>query len=127
HELLQLAYPGRLHGRDDEAEGGEDPANDRLPDRAAEPAEARLVREGLPDGSVGDVPDPVESAQQDVSVGGTGSRRTRTSMSIPRPASTAHLRLAVARKRANGNRVSFREAPFFSRAWGTSRFPTPLP
>jgi hypothetical protein len=40
---------------------------------------------------------------------------------------TARLRLAVARKEANGNHVSSREAPFFLTAWGTSRFPTPLP
>jgi len=40
--------------------------------------------------------------------------------------STARPGLAVARKRANGNHASSCEAPFFSRAWGTSRFPTPL-
>jgi hypothetical protein len=40
--------------------------------------------------------------------------------------SNARLRLAFARKRVNGNHVSSREAPFFLRAWGTSRFPTPL-
>ena len=38
----------------------------------------------------------------------------------------AHLRLAFARKWVNGSHVSSREAPFFLRAWGTSRFPTPL-
>ena len=36
----QHADPRRLHGRDDEAQGGEDPAEDRVPDRAAEPARA---------------------------------------------------------------------------------------
>ena len=40
YTLGQLADPGRLHGRDDEAQGGEDPAEDRVPDRAAEPAGA---------------------------------------------------------------------------------------
>ena len=40
---------------------------------------------------------------------------------------TLALRLAFARKWVNGNHVSSREAPFFLRAWGTSRFPTPLP
>ena len=40
HELVQLAHPGRLDGGDDEAQGGEDPAEDRVPDRAAEPAGA---------------------------------------------------------------------------------------
>jgi len=34
----------------------------------------------------------------------------------------ARLRLAFARKWVNGNHVSSREAPFFLRAWGTSRF-----
>ena len=36
--------------------------------------------------------------------------------------STARRWLAVARERANGDHVSSREAPFFLRAWGTSRF-----
>ena len=36
--------------------------------------------------------------------------------------STAHLRFAVA-----GETMFPPRAPFFSRAWGTSRFPTPLP
>ena len=40
---------------------------------------------------------------------------------------TARLRLAVASERVNGNHVSSRAAPFFLKAWGTSRFPTPLP
>jgi hypothetical protein len=40
--------------------------------------------------------------------------------------STSRFQLAVAREGLNGNHVSSREAPFFSRAWGTSRFPTPL-
>jgi hypothetical protein len=35
--------------------------------------------------------------------------------------------MSNARKRVNGNHVSYRGAPFFSRAWGTSRFSTPLP
>ena len=35
--LGELADPGRLHGRDDEAQGREDPASDRVPDPAAEP------------------------------------------------------------------------------------------
>ena len=35
---------------------------------------------------------------------------------------TARIRLAVASEMANGNHVSSREAPFFSRARGTSRF-----
>ena len=39
----------------------------------------------------------------------------------------ARLRLAVAGRRANGNHVSAREAPFFLRTWGPFRFPTPLP
>ena len=34
----------------------------------------------------------------------------------------ARLRLAFASERANGNDVSSREALFFLRAWGTSRF-----
>ena len=38
----------------------------------------------------------------------------------------ARLRLAFAREKANGNHVSSCEAPFFLRAWGTPRFPTPL-
>ncbi len=33
--LGQLADPGRLHGRDDEAEGREDPGHDRVPDPVA--------------------------------------------------------------------------------------------
>ena len=41
--------------------------------------------------------------------------------------STARLRLAVASRQANGNHVSSREAPFFMKAWGTSRFPPALP
>ena len=41
--------------------------------------------------------------------------------------SNARLQLAFASRRVNGNHVSSREAPFFLRAWGTSRFPTPLP
>ncbi len=36
--------------------------------------------------------------------------------------STAHLRFAVAEETMFPPR-----APFFLRAWGTSRFPTPLP
>ena len=39
---------------------------------------------------------------------------------------TVRLRLPVASAMANGNLVSSREAPFFLKAWGTSRFPTPL-
>ena len=42
-----------------------------------------------------------------------------------RVVSTARLRLAVATT-TDGNHVS-PDAPFFSKAWGTSRFPTPLP
>ena len=38
--LGQHADPGCLHGRDDEAQGGEDPTEDRVPDPAAEPASA---------------------------------------------------------------------------------------
>ena len=38
--LGQHADPGRLHGRDDEAQGSEDPAADRVPDPVAEPARA---------------------------------------------------------------------------------------
>ena len=41
--------------------------------------------------------------------------------------STARHQLAGASERVNGNHVSSREAPFFMRTWGTSRFPTPLP
>jgi len=40
--------------------------------------------------------------------------------------SNARLRLAFASERTNGNDVS-PEAPVFLKAWGTSRFPTPLP
>jgi hypothetical protein len=40
--------------------------------------------------------------------------------------SNARFQLAFASERENGNHVS-PEAPFFLRAWGTSRFPTPLP
>ena len=40
--------------------------------------------------------------------------------------STARLTLAVASRKGDGNHVSSREGPFFLRAWGTSRFPTPL-
>jgi hypothetical protein len=36
--------------------------------------------------------------------------------------STAHLRFAVV-----GETMFPPRAPFFSRVWGTSRFPTPLP
>ena len=86
HQLLQLAYPGRPDGRDDEAQGSEDPAEDRVPDRAAEPAGARLLRQGLSDGGLGDVAHPAEPAQEDVPVGRTGSRRPRPSMSTPGPA-----------------------------------------
>ncbi len=39
---------------------------------------------------------------------------------------TAHLRFAVASGNTDGNHVSSREDPFFLRAWGTSRFATPL-
>jgi len=38
----------------------------------------------------------------------------------------ARLQLAFASGKANGNHVSSREAPFFLKTWGTSRFPTPL-
>ena len=41
--------------------------------------------------------------------------------------STSRLRLEVAGEWVNGNHVSSCEAPFFSRAWGTFRFPTPFP
>src|SRR5581483_10752489 len=61
-----LADPRRLHGGDDEAEGREDPAEDRVPDPAAEPAGPRLVRQGLPAGGLGDVADPAEPAAPDV-------------------------------------------------------------
>ena len=40
---------------------------------------------------------------------------------------TTRLRFVVASERLNGNHVSSREAPFFLRAWGTSRFSTPFP
>ena len=40
--------------------------------------------------------------------------------------SNARLRLAFASGKSPGNHVSSREALFFLRAWGTSRFPTPL-
>ena len=40
--------------------------------------------------------------------------------------SNARLRLAFASGKANGNHVSSREGPLLLRAWGTSRFPTPL-
>ena len=54
--------PGRLHGRDDEAQGGEDSPADRLPDPAAEPGGARLVRQGLSAVGLGDVAHPAEPA-----------------------------------------------------------------
>ena len=38
----------------------------------------------------------------------------------------AHLRFAFASEMANGNHVSSREAPFFSKTRGTSGLPTPL-
>jgi hypothetical protein len=38
----------------------------------------------------------------------------------------AHLRLAFASETANGNHVSFREAPFSTNTRGTSRFPALL-
>jgi len=38
----------------------------------------------------------------------------------------ARLWLAFASAMASGNHVSSREAAFFLRSWGTSRFPTPL-
>ena len=40
--------------------------------------------------------------------------------------SNARLRRAFASERTNGNHVSSRDAPFFLKPWGTSRFPTPL-
>ena len=40
---------------------------------------------------------------------------------------TSRLRLEVASGKAYGNEVSSREARFFLRAWGPSRFPTSLP
>jgi hypothetical protein len=40
--------------------------------------------------------------------------------------SNGRRRLAFASEMVNGNHVSSCEAPFFSNAWGTSRFPTPL-
>jgi hypothetical protein len=41
--------------------------------------------------------------------------------------SNARLRLAFAGGKEDGNHVSSRDAPFFFRAWGTSRFPMPFP
>jgi hypothetical protein len=41
--------------------------------------------------------------------------------------SNARLRLAFASEEGDGNHVSSREAPFVQKAWGTARFPTPLP
>ena len=40
--------------------------------------------------------------------------------------SNARVRLAFASGDDSGNHVSSREAPFFSRAWGTSPFPALL-
>ena len=75
--------------------GAKIPPTDRVPDRAAEPAGARLLRQGLSAGGLGDVADPAEPAQEDVS-----RRRNRTpepepeqSMSIPGPASPLVLSL----------------------------------
>jgi hypothetical protein len=41
--------------------------------------------------------------------------------------STARKQLAVASEGATETMFSPRRSPFFLRAWGTSRFPTPLP
>ena len=73
--LGQLADPGGLHGRDDEAEGREDPAHDRVPGPVAGSGQARLVHQGLSAGCLGDVTDPAEPAAPDVPVGGS-ERRT---------------------------------------------------
>ena len=64
--------PGRLHGRDDEAQGREDSRQDRVPDRAAEPEGARLVRQGLSAVGLCDVAHPAEPAPSDVPLGGNG-------------------------------------------------------
>ncbi len=70
----ELADPRRLHGRDDEAEGREDPAEDRVPDRIAEPGRPQLVRQGLPAGSFGDVARAAQAAEADVPIGGRRQR-----------------------------------------------------
>ena len=69
--LGEPADPRRLHGGDDEAQGRQDPAHDRVPDPAAEPAGARLLRQGLSAGVVRDIAHPAEPAQSDVPVGGS--------------------------------------------------------
>ena len=70
----QLADPGRSDGRDDEAEGSEDPAEDRVPHPAPERGEAHAVREGLPDGGLGDVAGAPVAHQADVPLGGRRER-----------------------------------------------------
>src|SRR5581483_1069808 len=64
----QLADPGRSDRGHDEAEGREDPADDRVPDSAAEHGNAQHLRRGLPAVGIGDVARAVELAQADVSV-----------------------------------------------------------
>ena len=94
----ELADPGRLHGRDDEAPGREDPTPDRLPDPAAEPGQAQHVRQGLSAVGVRDVSRSAEPAPQDVPLGGKRARARKPSrqrMSTPGPRSTARLRRAV--------------------------------
>ena len=71
--LGEHADPGRLHGRDDEAQGGEDSPSDRLPDPVAEPEGARLVRQGLSAVGLRDVAHPAEPAPSDVPLGGMDS------------------------------------------------------
>ena len=69
--LGESADPRRLHGGDDEAQGRQDPAHDRVPDPAAEPAGAQLLRQGLSAGVERDIAHPAEPAQSDVPVGGS--------------------------------------------------------
>ena len=69
--LGQHADPGRLHGRDDEAQGREDPAQDRVPDPAAEPEAKRdSCVKGYPQEASATSLDPAEPAPADVPLGG---------------------------------------------------------
>ena len=65
-----------LTAGDDEAQGREDPAQDRVPDPAAERGQAHRMRPGLPAGGLRDVARAAEAAASDVPLRRTGSTRS---------------------------------------------------
>ena len=88
--------------------GAKIPPHDRLPDPAAEPGGARLVRQGLSAAGLRDVAHPAEPAPPDVPLGGMENHEPEleTRCRVPGPSAPRAVRFAACRRRSERCRRS---------------------